>query len=393
MALENPDVIEFEMEADVYTLRRTKKAVQLVIEGQVAHPDVSGAKIDAESGDVTIMGRGLGKVNAEVSGDVNALSEKLAGWFPPGLVNHAHSQAEFDGLNHTGIVVGKFSATWCGPCKMVAPAIDRLSLQYPDVTFIHVDEHEAKNLFQREKIQSYPTFKFWQNGHPVGQKVEGADAKAVEAAVASLGAQKVEIETNEADIVEEDVTLTCERDRFRIEKTEAGVSLTVNGNEAAPPGKCPHMEVNRKTHKVVIGRSGGKIYLGGGVDFEAIANAVEQMFPTQVKHIHSLAEFDAIVQNGITCAKFSAEWCGPCKQIAGFYHDISNKLEGKVRFLHIDVDECKALARREKVEAMPTFHFFVDGVKKTDMMVRGANIQAVVMNLMNLGVDVLSIMQ
>ena len=35
---ENPDSIEFEMEADVYTLRRTKKGVQLIISDQVAHP-------------------------------------------------------------------------------------------------------------------------------------------------------------------------------------------------------------------------------------------------------------------------------------------------------------------------------------------------------------------
>lgn len=384
MALENPDSIEFEMEADVYTLRRTKKGVQLIISDQVAHPNVSGAKVN-EDGSLEIMGRGLGKLDEEASGDAAALSEKLKSWYPPGQVKHAHSMTEFDAWNTSGITVGKFSAKWCGPCKAVAPAIEKLSLQYPDVTFIHVDEDEAKNLFLREKIQSYPTFLFWQDGEKVGQKVEGADAASVEAKIASFGAQKVELQTSEEEIVEEDVVLTCERDVFCIEKTSSGISLTVNGKLAAEPGKCPHVEINRKTNKVSFGRGGGVLFSGGNFDVNAVADAIQAMFPTHVTHIHSVEEFDEIIADGIVCAKFSADWCGPCKAIAGFYHDLSNKLEGQVKFLHIDVDEQKVLSQREQVSAMPTFHFYVDGEKKSGMMVRGANKDALNKSLKSLG--------
>lgn len=387
MALENPDSIEFEMEADVYTLRRTKEGVQLIISDQVAHPNVSGAKV-MEDGSLEIMGRGLGKLDQEASGDAAALSEKLKGWYPPGQVKHAHSMTEFDSWNTSGITVGKFSAKWCGPCKAVAPAIEKLSLEYPDVTFIHADEDEAKNLFMREKIQSYPTFLFWKDGEKVGQKVQGADAAGVEAKIQSLGAQKVELQTSEEDIVEEDMKLTCERDVFCIEKTSSGISLMVNGKMAAKPGECPHVEINRTTNKVSFGRGGGVLFSGGNIDVNAVADAIQAMFPTQVTHIHSVQEFDGIIADGIVCAKFSADWCGPCKAIAGFYHDLSNKFDGQVKFLHIDVDDQKVLSQREKVSAMPTFHFYVDGAKQQGAMVRGANKEGLKKSLRSLGVAI-----
>jgi len=389
MALDNPDILEFEMEADVFTLRRKKNAVQLVISDQVAAPDVT-AKI-LEDGCLEIMGRNLGKVDQDASGDVAALTQKLQKWFPHGVVKHIEKAEEFDDLNTSGIVVGKFSATWCGPCKMVAPAISKLSLEYPDVTFIHVDEAKCRSLVERENVKAYPTFLFWENGEKVGQKVEGADAAKVEKMIVQLGALKNETTTSSEEILEEDVTLTCERDVFRIEKTSEGASLTVNGKVAFPPGKCPRIELNRESKKVTIGRGGGVFFSGGNIDVNEVADTLEAWFPTHVVHVHATEaekEFDGIIAKGITCAKFSAEWCGPCKAIAGWYHDISNKLNGEVKFLHIDVDDCKELSQREGVTAMPTFHFYIDGVKQTEKMVRGANKAQVQTNLSELGVNV-----
>jgi len=395
MALEeNPNVVEFEMSEDVYTLSRKKDGnVHLIIDGQTVKKDVSSARIDLESGALKLMGREMGKINREVTQNVETVAERFINWFPPGLVKHAHSMSDFDGHKGSGLVVGKFSATWCGPCKMVAPLIDRMSLEYPNVTFIHVDEHDAKNLFQREKIQSYPTFKFWFDGQEVGEKVEGADVAAIESSIRSLGAEKVEIQKNETEeIAEEEFTLTCERDVFKLEKMEAGVALSVNGKQQAAPGKAPRVEIDVKTGKVSIGRGGGQIYVDGGADLEAMAQILTEWFPTQVQHISNSAEFDDVVKSGIVVAKFSAEWCGPCKQIAGFYHDISNKLKGKVTFLHIDVDEATALKNREQIEAMPTFDFWKDGQKMADKRVRGVDIQRLMMNLMTMGVDLSEVM-
>lgn len=383
--------IEFAWEADVYTLKSVGGKVQLIIEDQVAHPDVSAAKI-GDDASLTILGSSMGKLDLSAMGDVSALAQKLKDWFPPGVVKHGHSMAEFDELKASGITVGKFSAEWCGPCKQVAPIIDRLSLEYPDVTFVHMDEAEAKDLFQREGVGCYPTFHVYVDGVKQSNKtVEGGNWKKVEDHIKALGAEKVEVGGTERPENEE-VLLICEQDRFKVEKTEAGVALYVNGDMVAPPGKCPRVEIDEEKNTCTIGRNSGKLDLGDGLDVTVLAGQMKSLFPTEVKHINSTEEFNETVASGVTVAKFSAKWCGPCKAIAGAYHDMSNKLKGKVKFLHIDVDEQKELSKRHGVEAMPTFHIFKDGVKQPAMMVRGAKIQQVLMNLMQSGVDISAMM-
>jgi thioredoxin len=54
---------------------------------------------------------------------------------------------------------------------------------------------------------------------------------------------------------------------------------------------------------------------------------------------------------------FHAVWCRPCKMLAPHLQAIQNKYNGKLIVYKIDVDEEPELARRFKVEAMPTIVF------------------------------------
>ncbi|XP_075661954.1 TPR repeat-containing thioredoxin TDX [Castanea sativa] len=76
-----------------------------------------------------------------------------------------------------------FTATWCGPCRMISPLYTSLAGKYPKVVFLKVDIDEAKDVAARWNISSVPTFFFLKNGKEV-DKVVGADKSALERKIA-----------------------------------------------------------------------------------------------------------------------------------------------------------------------------------------------------------------
>lgn len=74
-------------------------------------------------------------------------------------------------LNQTKITVVKFGATWCGPCKMLAPVLEKLAESMADVTFVDVDvdDDEASTIVEAAKITSVPLLVFYKKGEPVSK--------------------------------------------------------------------------------------------------------------------------------------------------------------------------------------------------------------------------------
>ncbi|XP_061525642.1 thioredoxin [Phycodurus eques] len=76
---------------------------------------------------------------------------------------------EFDGyLKSSGdkLIVVDFTATWCGPCKMIGPVFDSASENpaYADVIFLKVDVDTCEDVSTKCKISCMPTFIFFRNG-------------------------------------------------------------------------------------------------------------------------------------------------------------------------------------------------------------------------------------
>ena len=79
---------------------------------------------------------------------------------------------------HNGLAVVDFWATWCGPCRMVAPILDQLAGEYngkAKVTKVDVDANQTTA--SRFNIRSIPTVLFFKDGKIVDQVV-GAAPKA-----------------------------------------------------------------------------------------------------------------------------------------------------------------------------------------------------------------------
>jgi thioredoxin len=55
------------------------------------------------------------------------------------------------------IVLVDFWAEWCGPCKMFGPTFEKVSEQYPDITFAKVDTEAEQDLAGYFQIRSIPT--------------------------------------------------------------------------------------------------------------------------------------------------------------------------------------------------------------------------------------------
>ena len=65
-----------------------------------------------------------------------------------------------------------FSATWCGPCRMMAPVLEEISEKLGDrVSFYNVDVDESPELAMRYGIQSIPCLVMLKDGKAVGQSV------------------------------------------------------------------------------------------------------------------------------------------------------------------------------------------------------------------------------
>ena len=84
-----------------------------------------------------------------------------------------------------GTVVVDFTATWCPPCKMLAPVLDRVAEKYEgQAKFVKVDIDENTEVAAKYGVQQIPNLLFFKNGEVVDQNIgfiaEGALSSKVD---------------------------------------------------------------------------------------------------------------------------------------------------------------------------------------------------------------------
>ena len=71
---------------------------------------------------------------------------------------------ESEVLNANGRVLVDFYADWCGPCKMLAPILEKISIENPDAKICKINVDESTALAQKYGVMSIPTIVVIENG-------------------------------------------------------------------------------------------------------------------------------------------------------------------------------------------------------------------------------------
>lgn len=89
--------------------------------------------------------------------------------------------------NGTLPLVIDFWATWCGPCRMIAPIVAELAKEYDGKVVVgKCDVEECDDLAADFRIRNIPTLLFFKNGEQVDKHVGAITKPALKAKIEAL---------------------------------------------------------------------------------------------------------------------------------------------------------------------------------------------------------------
>ena len=77
-------------------------------------------------------------------------------------------------------VLVDFWASWCAPCRMLAPTVESFAEAHDDIKVCKINIDEENELAVRYKVMSIPTLVVFKNGEPVNKSVGVISAEEIE---------------------------------------------------------------------------------------------------------------------------------------------------------------------------------------------------------------------
>lgn len=79
-------------------------------------------------------------------------------------------------------------------------------------------------------------------------------------------------------------------------------------------------------------------------------------------------EFENETKDGVVIVDFFADWCSPCKMLAPVFEELGGEMEGKAKFLKVNVDQSSDIAGKYNVSSIPAMLILKNG-EAQEMMV------------------------
>ena len=84
------------------------------------------------------------------------------------------------------LTVVKYAASWCGPCRVLAPILENVIKDYNDVNFGEVDIDQNIALAQKDGVRGVPMVVFYKNGKLLDKMVGLQPAQVYQSKIESL---------------------------------------------------------------------------------------------------------------------------------------------------------------------------------------------------------------
>ena len=82
-------------------------------------------------------------------------------------------------VNSEKPVLVDFWASWCGPCRMVIPVVEKIAEEYPEYKVVKVNVDEEQELASQFGVMSIPTLMVVKNGEVVNKSVGAKNKKQI----------------------------------------------------------------------------------------------------------------------------------------------------------------------------------------------------------------------
>ncbi|MFQ5454739.1 MAG: thioredoxin [Nitrospirota bacterium] len=100
------------------------------------------------------------------------------------------SSWEKDVLSAEGLVMVDFWASWCGPCKMIAPLVEELAEEYDGkVKVLKLNTDENPDVAGKYQVMGIPTMMFFKDGKMIDKSVGAASKQQFKEKIESILSQ------------------------------------------------------------------------------------------------------------------------------------------------------------------------------------------------------------